>query len=150
MRRFVPFAAPLVVAALHAVLHAAPARAEVHEVRMLNRNHTGGMVFEPDFLRVRPGDTVQFRAAHATHNAATMPELIPAGAAPFKGNINQEIAVTLDVPGTYGIQCIPHYAMAMVMLVQVGDGPVAAIPETLPGEVRRRFRDALARANENR
>jgi len=140
----------LIAALATALLAAAPARAETHEVRMLNRNGTGGMVFEPDFPRLRPGDTVQFRATQATHNAASMPELLPAGAAPFKGNINQEIAVRFDRPGTYGVQCIPHYAMGMVMLVQVGDDPVAPIPDALPGAVRRRLGEILARAGEVR
>jgi pseudoazurin len=131
-----------------AMLFTTAAHAEVHEVRMLNRNATGGMVYEPDYLRVQPGDTVKFLAAHVTHNAATIPEMLPAGAAPFKGRINQEIEVSFTQPGFYGIQCIPHYAMGMVMLIQVGDAPASAatVPEALPSRVRQRFQEIIARA----
>ena len=124
------------------------ARAELHEVRMLNRNETGGMVYEPDHLRLAPGDRVRFLATNATHNAASMPEMLPPGATPFKGQINQEIEVTSTEPGLYGIKCIPHYAMGMVMLVQVGDAQAAprAIPDSLPEPVRRRFHEILRRA----
>jgi len=127
---------------------ATAAHAEVHEVRMLNRNETGGMVYEPDYLRLRPGDRVKFIATHVTHNAATIPAMLPDGAAPFKGRINEEIEVTFEAPGFYGIQCIPHYAMGMVMLVQVGDKPAdaAVIPEGLPERVRQRFGEIIARA----
>ena len=138
---------PLLVL-LAALLLPAAARAELHEVRMLNRNATGGMVYEPDFLRLAPGDRVKFLATNAMHNAASMPEMIPPGAAPFKGQINQEIEVTFTEPGLYGIRCIPHYAMGMVMLVRVGEGPVAdaPLPDGLPEPVRRRFQEILRRA----
>jgi len=130
------------------LLLAVPARAEVHEVRMLNRNDTGGMVYEPEFLRLRPGDSIRFVATHVTHNAASIPAMLPPGATPFKGRINEEIVVPFAVPGTYGIQCIPHFAMGMVMLVQVGDAraDAAALPDNLPPQARRRFERILQRA----
>ncbi|WP_207447758.1 pseudoazurin [Roseomonas marmotae] len=130
------------------LLLATTAHAEVHEVRMLNRNATGGMVYEPDYLRLQPGDRVKFVATHVTHNAATIPAMLPEGAAPFKTRINEEIEIAFDAPGFYGIQCIPHYAMGMVMLVQVGDRPAdaAVIPATLPARVKQRFGEIIARA----
>ena len=134
--------------ALVLALLARPALAEVFEVRMLNRNDTGGMVYEPDYLRLRPGDRVKFLATHVTHNAASIPQMLPEGAQPFKGRINEEIEVAFTAPGFYGIQCIPHYAMGMVMLVQVGEAPAAAaeIPESLPPRVRQRFQEIIGRA----
>lgn len=134
--------------ALLFALLAAPAFAEVHEVKMLNRDATGGMVYEPDYLRIEPGDTVKFIATNPTHNAAAMPEIWPADAEPFKGQINEEIEVTFDTPGFYGIKCIPHYALAMVMLIQVGDEPAstASIPDSLPAPIRARFDDIIERA----
>ncbi|WP_419899013.1 pseudoazurin [Roseomonas sp. USHLN139] len=130
------------------LLLARPAMAETHEVRMLNRNDTGGMVYEPDYLRIAPGDTVKFIATNVSHNAATIPGFWPEGAATFRGRINEEIEVTFTTPGFYGIQCIPHYAMGMVMLVQVGtEKPsAAAVPESLPPRVRQRFADIITRA----
>ncbi|MBC9177522.1 pseudoazurin [Pseudoroseomonas ludipueritiae] len=127
---------------------ATAAHAEVHEVKMLNRNASGGMVYEPDYLRLKPGDRVKFIATHVTHNAATIPAMLPEGAEPFKGRINEEIEVSFTAPGVYGIQCIPHYAMGMVMLVQVGDAPpdAAALPASLPPRARQRFEEIIARA----
>src|SRR3546814_3672308 len=46
------------------------ALAETYEVKMLNRNMTGPMVYEPDHLSIAPGDTVKFLATDKGHNAA--------------------------------------------------------------------------------
>lgn len=127
--------------ALLATLFCTAALAEVHEVKMLNRGASGAMVYEPDYLAIAPGDTVKFIATQPSHNAASLPGLLPEGAEPFKGRINEEVEVKFDVPGFYGIQCIPHLAMGMVMLIKVGEAPVGAvqIPETLPARAKQRF-----------
>lgn len=127
---------------------AGPALAETYEVRMLNRNDTGPMPYEPEYLVLEPGDTVRFIAATASHNAASIDGFIPEAAAPFRGNINEEIEVTFTEPGFYGIKCLPHYAMGMVMLVQVGDAPAsdAVLPDDLPPRARQRFEEIIARA----
>ena len=129
---------------------ATPAMAEVHEVLMLNRNDTGGMVYQPDFLRIAPGDTVKFIATHPSHNAASIAGMLPEGAARFLGKINEEIAVTLTAQGTYGVKCSPHYTMGMVMLIEVGDGnpDPATFPADMPPAARQRFSDILARISE--
>ena len=46
--------------------------------------------------------------------------MLPEGAAPFVGKVNQDIAVSFDKPGVYGVKCLPHYGMGMVALVVVG------------------------------
>lgn len=116
------------------------AHAETFEVKMLNGNATGGMAFEPDFLSLKPGDTVKFLATQRGHNAATIKDFLPEGASPFKGKINQEIEVTFTEEGFYGIMCTPHYDMGMVMVVRVGDAPMAEmkLPEGVrPGAMKR-------------
>ncbi|MDO4683603.1 MAG: pseudoazurin [Lautropia sp.] len=137
----------LSLAALSALLHA-PASAETHLVRMLNRNATGAMVYEPDFLQIRPGDTVKFLATRSGHDAASIENMMPDGAKPFKGGIDEEIEVSFDVPGLYGVKCLPHYAMGMVMLIQVGDGDarqMLKIPSDVPALARKRFEEILSR-----
>lgn len=104
-------------AALIACLLPLAAMAETHEVRMLNRNDTGPMPFEPDYLVIQPGDTVKFIAADSGHNAATIAGMIPEGGQKFIGKIDQEIEVTLDAEGVWGVKCSPHYTMGMVMLI---------------------------------
>ncbi|MCV2445878.1 pseudoazurin [Paracoccus sp. DMF] len=137
----------LLRAALLACLLPAAALAETHEVRMLNRNTTGPMPFEPEYLVIAPGDTVKFIAADPGHNAASIAGMIPEGGAKFIGKIDEEIAVTLDAPGIWGIKCSPHYTMGMAMLIQVGDTPAtkADLPEDLPDAARQRMLDILAR-----
>lgn len=134
---------------LLATLFCTAALAEVHEVKMLNRGASGAMVYEPDYLAIAPGDRVRFIASHPSHNAASLPGLLPEGAEPFKGRINEEIEVTFDTPGLYGIQCIPHLAMGMVMLIQVGDRQASEVqlPASLPARAKARFEQILEQAN---
>lgn len=125
---------------------ASPVLAETHEVKMLNRNDTGVMVYEPDFLTVAPGDTIRFVATNPTHNAETIPEMLPEGAEPFRSKINQDFEVTLTEEGVYGVKCTPHYAMGMVMLIEVGTDQPITLPERLPRGVQKRFQEILERA----
>ncbi|BBH48788.1 pseudoazurin [Pseudomonas sp. KU43P] len=130
------------LALLLASVIAAPAVfAEVHEVKMLNRGADGAMVYEPDHLRIAPGDTVRFVPTQSSHNAASIPALLPAKAEPFKSKLSQPFEQTFSVPGLYGIQCIPHLAMGMVMLIQVGDSGAEKplLPDNLPARAKARF-----------
>jgi pseudoazurin len=90
------------------------------EVKMLNKGAEGLMVFEPALVKIEPGDTVKFVASDKSHNAETIKGMLPAGAAPFAGKMNEDVVVTFDKPGVYGVKCMPHYAMGMVALVVVG------------------------------
>lgn len=134
---------------LLALLLALPslAMAELHEVKMLNRSATGAMVFEPDFVAARPGDTIRFLATDPGHNAASIAGMLPDGAGRFIGRIDEEIEIILDAEGLYGVKCSPHVMMGMVMLIRVGDAPRSpdALPEDLPARARDRFEAILAR-----
>ena len=46
--------------------------------------------------------------------------MLPADATPFVGKVNQDVTVTFDKPGVYGVKCLPHYGMGMVALIVVG------------------------------
>lgn len=125
-----------------------PAWAETHLVKMLNRNATGAMVYEPDFLKVQPGDTVKFLATRSGHDAASIEGMMPEGAKPFKGKIDEEIEISFDVPGLYGVKCLPHYEIGMVMLIQVGDGDAKTmlnVPADVPAQAQKRFEDIMKR-----
>ena len=101
------------------LLGGAAAAAEI-EVKMLNKGSDGVMVFEPWLVKIEPGDTVKFVSTDKGHNAETINGMLPEGAAPFVGKVNQDIAVSFDKPGVYGVKCLPHYGMGMVALVVVG------------------------------
>lgn len=133
--------------ALTFLLLASPALAEVHEVKMLNRNEQGSMIYEPQFLRIAPGDSVKFLPTQPGHNAATIDGMLPEGATPFKSKINEQFELIFEIPGTYGIKCSPHYAMGMVMVVQVGDSAPDNVPQGLPKRAADRIEEIVAQAN---
>lgn len=111
---------PLIAAAIALLSMAGAANAEEHVVQMLNKGEKGVMVFQPDFIRAVPGDTIKFVPTDKSHNAESINGMIPDGAEPFKGKPNEEVTVTLTKEGVYGVKCSPHYGMGMVALVVVG------------------------------
>ena len=120
------------------VLAAAPAAAKEYQVKMLNKGSDGSlMVFEPAYLKVAPGDSVRFLATQKGHNAESLPGMAPAGAAAFKGKIDEEITVKFTKEGVYGYKCLPHLGMGMVGVIQVGKpgnkAAVATATQKLPG-----------------
>ena len=136
---------PVIVAALIAIAPGGATAAE-HVVKMLNDNGKGEfMVFEPSYIEAAPGDTVKFVAVDQFHNAETLPEIWPEGAETFKGELSQDVTLKIEKPGVYGIKCLPHFAMGMVMAVVVGDAPanleaVKAVKQ--PKKAKERF-DAI-------
>ena len=112
-------AAGAAIATLPAI--AADAQAAEVQVQMLNKGERGMMVFEPEVVKIAPGDTVRFLPTDKGHNAESLDGMIPEGAEPFKGKFNQELVVTFTQPGVYGYQCKPHYGMGMVGIVVVED-----------------------------
>ena len=108
------------------------------EVKMLDKGTEGVMVFEPALVKIEPGDTVKFLAANKGHNVETIKGMLPDGAAPFAGKINEEVSVKFDKPGVYGIKCLPHYGMGMVGLIVVGApaNQTEAMAVTHPGRAK--------------
>ena len=98
------------------------ANAAEYEVKMLNSGSEGFMVFEPAVLSVEVGDTVNFVATDMAHNSASIPGMIPDGAAAWDGELSKDISVTFEKPGVYAYQCTPHAMMAMVGVINVGQG----------------------------
>ena len=115
MRRVMLLATAAVLITVTGGAHAA----EI-EVKMLNKGAEGAMVFEPALIKVAPGDTVKFVATDKGHNAETIKGMLPADAAPFLGKNGEDVAVTFEKPGVYGVKCLPHYGMGMVAMVVVG------------------------------
>lgn len=128
MRRY------LVVAAFTAAMAmAGGATAAEVEVKMLNKGTEGLMVFEPALIKVAPGDTVKFVSTDKGHNAESIKGMLPDGAATFIGKINDDVAVTFEQAGIYGVKCAPHYGMGMVAMVVVGtpvnEAQARAVPQ---------------------
>ena len=130
------------------VLAAAGAHAAEVEVKMLNKGAAGAMVFEPALVKIAPGDTVKFVPTDKSHNAESVPEMMPAGAEPFVGKMNEQVEITFKQEGVYGIKCKPHYGMGMVALVVVGaPGNLdAAAAAKHPGKAKTVLADLIAKA----
>jgi len=143
-------AVPILALATICSTVAAPAVAKEVVVHMRNQGAAGVMVFEPAFVKAMPGDTVRFLPTDPGHNAETIPTMLPAGVASSKGAVNTAFVLKVSAPGLYGIKCQPHYAMGMIALVQVGDGPspnlTAAKAAKLPPFAAKRMTPLLAQA----
>jgi len=129
------------LAAFALLMSASTGLAAEIEVKMLNKGAEGLMVFEPSLVRIEPGDTVKFVATDKSHNAESIKNMLPEGAAPFAGKMNADVTVSFDKAGVYGVKCAPHYAMGMVALVVVGKPDnleqAKAVPQT--GKARQIF-----------
>lgn len=125
--------------------------ADTYEVLMKNRGAKGAMVFEPDYIEIKPGDTIKYIRTHKSHNAASIPELWPASEPQFKGKIDEEIEVTFKNEGFYGVKCIPHYAQGHVMMVRVGktDFPEDYRKFRAPGLADKRLKDIFSQIDES-
>ena len=111
----------IVLAAVASLALSGAALAAEVEVQMLNKGETGAMVFQPEVVKIAPGDTVVFKATDAGHNAETIKGLLPDGAEAFAGKMGKDVSVTFDKEGVYGVKCKPHVSMGMVAVVVVGE-----------------------------
>ena len=89
------------------------AQAAHYDIKMLNSNSEGSMVF------VQPGDTVTFRPENKSHFVHS--KAIPEGAQKFQSEEDQELTITLDKEGVYVYTCPVHRSMNMNGVIQVGD-----------------------------
>ena len=132
--------AALVMASVNAV-------AEEHAVEMRSTTDNGNFRFVPALLRVEPGDSVRFLPVDPGHNAETIEGMVPPGAEPFRGGIDEELVVTFEVEGIYGYKCLPHYALGQIGLIVVGDTTVNledAAAVSHPGSARTEFEALFA------
>lgn len=116
------------------------AQAADHEIKMLNFGDEGGMVFEPGFLKVEPGDTVTFVPTNSGHWVKGL--IQPDGTELLESKVDQTYTVTLTEEGVYVYSCPPHMMMSMVGVLQVGEAKnLAEVKEKVPGHARRMFQN---------
>lgn len=102
-----------------------------HEVKMLNTGADGNFVFEPGYLKVAKGDTVNFLPIDMAHMPKT--EVTPDGGT-WKGEMNRPFSVTLTEEGIIIYSCLPHKMLGMVGVIQVGEAVnLAAAREAVAG-----------------
>jgi len=88
-----------------------------HVVKMLNMGSDGMMVYEPAFLKINKGDTVNFQATDPGHDAVS--EVTPSGdnwRVGFEGG-----KVTFHDEGVHLYYCTPHKSLGMYGVIQVGE-----------------------------
>ena len=111
----------IAAAAIALALSTASVFAAEFEVKMLNKGADGSpMVFEPNFIKAMPGDTIKFIPTDKGHFVQSFPKAAPEGVADVKSKVNEELVVTMTTEGVYMFKCTPHLPMGMVMAVQVG------------------------------
>ncbi|MEM8622125.1 MAG: plastocyanin/azurin family copper-binding protein [Pseudomonadota bacterium] len=79
--------------------------------------------FEPDFVRISPGESIAFLNSRGEHTVHSIPQFWPADRAPVAIASEPRAEVTFDAPGLYGFRCNRHGQYGMVMLVAVGQDP---------------------------
>ena len=93
--------------------------AKEHQVKMLTANASGQtMIMEPAFLKIALGDTVRFIPSDASHNAQSL--VSPKGASSFSTPMCKTSVVYFKQEGAYLYKCLPHFALGMVGVIQVG------------------------------
>ena len=131
----------------------ARAAGTVHEVKMLNRHpeENESMVFYPDIVEAKSGDTIRFVAEARGHNSVSYDDMLPDAVEGWKTRMNKDAEVVVEAEGAYGYYCQPHKALGMVGLILVGDasGNYESLKETtLRGKEQQRWDDIFARADE--
>ena len=111
------------------------------------------MLFLPVIQVIEPGDTVKFLATDKGHNSISIEGMIPEGAEPWKGKINEELELTLEKPGVYGYLCQPHATLGMVGLIIVkgegmGDNLEAAKAVKQRGKSKKVWKEIWAQVEE--
>lgn len=106
------------LAVLSLVLFSVSTFAAHHEIKMLDNNAEGSMVFEPGYLKAEVGDTVTFIPSHKGHWVES--RSIPEGAEKFLSKEDEEFTITLTHEGVYVYYCPPHRTMNMTGIIQVG------------------------------
>lgn len=151
MRMHMRFASAFALAAAIVVGGVDAATAANFEVLMLNKGTDGKtMGFSPSFLQVEPGDTVTFIPVDKGHNTESILGMIPDAATHWKGKVDEQLTVTFTTPGLYGFKCMPHFAMGMVGLIEVGNDRsnlTDLMNVRLPGKAQARMMELFAKTS---
>jgi pseudoazurin len=109
--------AMLATAAVVLILTGGAWAAEV-EVKLLNKGSDGGMMaFEPAYVKIASGDTVKFLSTDRGYNAESIKGMLPGGATSLVGKNSEDLAVKFEQEGVYGVKCLPHHGICMVLMV---------------------------------
>lgn len=96
--------------------------------------------FEPDYLRIEPGDTVRFLNSTGNHTVTSVKGIWPEGAEHVSIEHQPVAEIVFAKPGVYGLRCKVHGRHGMYALVLVGspDPNIGDIEFTNLGELGRK------------
>jgi pseudoazurin len=119
-------------------LGAVSVNAGAQETHVINAQ---ARVFAPEILHIQPGDSVQWDNM-TSHNTVSVEGLIPEGAEPWRGQLGENLGITLTMEGVYAYVCEPHIGFGMMGVIVVGkpvniDAAMAYAQEKLQGPYRR-------------
>ena len=118
-----------------------------HKIAMLDENSDGHiMLFDPPFLKANKGDTVTFVAKNPGHNIIS--RLVPKGVSEFKGDVSQNLTVSLDAEGIYIYECDLHVMLGMVGVIQVGKPVNLKDAEAMSKELKKKMAMSPERMDE--
>lgn len=103
-----------------ALMFSASSNAAEHVIKMLDTDESGNiMVFDPPYIKVNKGDTIRFVSTNPGHN--NISRHVPDGGKNWKGDVSEDITVTVDAEGVYLYECDLHKFLGMVGVIQVGE-----------------------------
>jgi len=95
-------------------------QAKEHEMKLLTSDSDGKMmVFEPNFLKIAAGDTINFVPSDPSHNAESFS--VPSDKSKFQTPYGKATKITFSEDGVVLVKCLPHFALGMIAVIQVGD-----------------------------
>jgi len=94
--------------------------AKEHTVKLLTQGSNGKMmVFEPLFLKISVGDVINFVPSDSSHNAQSFS--VPSEKSSFNTPYGKATKVTFTEAGAVLVKCLPHFALGMIAVIQVGE-----------------------------
>lgn len=102
------------------LLGSAVVSAKDHTVKLLTQGSNGTMmVFEPNYIKIAQGDTINFVPSDSSHNAESFS--VPSPKSSFQTPYGKATKVTFSEEGVVLVKCLPHFALGMIAVVQIGD-----------------------------
>lgn len=86
--------------------------------------------YQPAIIFIKPGDSVRWDNM-AGHDTASIPGMIPDGAAEWHSSMGENYSHTFDKEGVYVYKCTPHVSTGMLGAVVVGEGRPANLDAVL-------------------
>jgi len=94
--------------------------AKSYTVKLLTQGNDGEMmVFEPNFIKIAQGDSINFIPSDSSHNAVSFS--VPSEKSSFKTPYGKPTTITFNEKGVVLVKCLPHYALGMIGVVQIGE-----------------------------